>query len=190
MALTTQRRWRHARAAGRSTSLTALCLLVLGCDVHPTTHVGRYSRGKGHPAEKSFPVPPPPFSEGIYPCMECHADLELNPKRRKLTDEHTKIKLEHGTRRRWCFDCHDAKDRNKLRLAGGTLIPFSRSYLLCGQCHGPKLRDWRVGVHGKRTGLWNGKKRYLLCAHCHNPHSPRFKSIKPAPPPQRPENVQ
>jgi len=54
---------------------------------------------------------------------------------------------------------------------------------LCGQCHGEKYRDWRVGVHGKRTGDWNGKKRYLLCAHCHNPHTPRFSPIKPLPPP-------
>jgi hypothetical protein len=138
---------------------------------------------------QEFPVPKPPFSEGIFPCSDCHADLETNLKRRKLEDEHTNIKLHHGPRERWCFDCHNPDDRDKLRLADGELIPFSRSYLLCGQCHGPKLRDWRAGVHGKRTGRWDGRKRYLLCAHCHNPHSPRFKPIKPMPPPHRPADI-
>ena len=49
------------------------------------------------------------------------------------------------------------------------------------------LMDWRAGVHGRRSGLWNGKKSYLLCVHCHNPHSPRFKPLAPEPPPRRPE---
>ena len=61
---------------------------------------------------------------------------------------------------------------------------------LCGQCHGEKLRDWKVGVHGKRIGYWNGKKEYLLCVHCHNPHSPRFKELTPEPPPVRQEDIE
>jgi len=48
-------------------------------------------------------------------------------------------------------------------------VPFTASYELCGQCHGDKYRDWKVGVHGKRTGMWNGKKTYYLCVNCHNP---------------------
>ncbi|MGC8763545.1 MAG: hypothetical protein ACP5VN_07945 [Acidobacteriota bacterium] len=71
----------------------------------------------------------------------------------------------------------------------GQLIGFSKSYLLCGQCHGDKLRDWRVGVHGKRTGQWNGRKEYLLCVHCHNPHSPHFAPLKPLPPPVPPTQI-
>ena len=31
---------------------------------------------------KIYPVPPPPFSEDIFPCSDCHADLEPNPERR------------------------------------------------------------------------------------------------------------
>ena len=31
-----------------------------------------------------FSVPPPPFSEGIFPCSDCHADMETNPERREL----------------------------------------------------------------------------------------------------------
>jgi hypothetical protein len=44
-------------------------------------------------------------------------------------------------------------------------------------------------VHGKRSGYWNGRKSYLLCAHCHNPHQPRFKPLRPEPPPEAPAPV-
>ncbi len=134
----------------------------------------------------SVPVPVPPLSEGIYPCSGCHADLEPNPTRRKV-DFHDDIVLEHDEENRWCLDCHDAKNRDRLRLASGALIEFTESYKLCGQCHGTQYRDWKAGIHGKRTGYWNGTKRYLLCVHCHSPHSPRFKAIEPLPPPIRPQ---
>ncbi len=137
---------------------------------------------------QDFPVPPPPFSEGIYPCSECHAEMTPNPKRRQLQDEHTDIVLNHA-QGRWCLDCHDLTNRNKLHLISGEKIGFEESYRLCGQCHGDKYRDWKVGVHGKRTGYWNGKKEYLLCAHCHNPHDPRFRPLAPKPPPVRPEDI-
>ncbi len=136
-----------------------------------------------------FPVPPPPFSEGIFPCSQCHKDMTPNPKRRELKEEHTNIVLNHAQGQRWCLDCHDTTNRDKLRLVSGEKIDFSESYRLCGQCHGDKFRDWKVGVHGKRTGEWNGRKQYLLCAHCHNPHDPRFKPLKPLPPPVRPGSI-
>lgn len=141
----------------------------------------------GRPQE--IQVPPPPFSEGIFPCSGCHSGLPVNRQRRKLTEMHAEIVLKHGPESRWCLDCHAAEDRDTLHLAGGEAVPFTASYLLCGQCHGEKLRDWKVGVHGKRAGDWNGRKQYLLCAHCHDPHSPRFKPLKPLPPPVRPEQI-
>lgn len=147
------------------------------------------SPARGQEAGQQFPVPPPPFSEGIFPCNDCHADMTPNPKRRVLEEEHTNIVLNHAQGQRWCLDCHDTNNRNKLRLVSGEKIDFTESYRLCGQCHGDKFRDWKVGVHGKRTGYWNGKKEYLLCAHCHNPHNPRFKPLKPMPPPLRPEQI-
>ncbi len=140
-------------------------------------------------AAEELAVPPPPFSDDIFPCMECHADQETNLERRELEDMHEDILLDHGPRERWCFDCHSPDNRDQLRLANGAPVLFSESYRLCGQCHGPKLRDWRVGVHGKRQGNWDGKKSYLLCAHCHNPHAPRFKPIAPMPPPTRPGQI-
>jgi len=142
---------------------------------------------KNKEPEKIYPVPRPPFSEGIFPCSECHSDMQPNPQRRDLTDYHTEIVLQHDAEgQRWCTDCHNLLNRDKLRLVSGELIDFTESYLLCGQCHGDKLRDWKVGVHGKRTGYWNGDKQYLLCVHCHNPHDPKFKALKPLLPPERP----
>lgn len=134
----------------------------------------------------TFPVPAPPFSEGIFPCSGCHADMETDTERRELA-MHDDIEFTHDAEHRWCLDCHDAADRDQLRLASGALVPFAESYRLCGQCHGTQFRDWRSGIHGKRTGQWNGPKRYLLCVHCHNPHHPRFAKLKPLPPPVRPE---
>jgi hypothetical protein len=110
-----------------------------------------------------------------------------NLKHRAMTEYHSEIVLHHADGR-WCTDCHNPTNRDKLRLISGELIDFSASYRLCGQCHGDKYRDWKVGVHGKRTGNWNGDKQYLLCVHCHNPHDPKFKQLKPLPPPVRPAN--
>ena len=133
-----------------------------------------------------FPVPPPPFTEGIFPCSTCHEAIPPNPERREL-GMHSEIVLQHDEEHRWCLDCHDQNDRDHLRLASGALVPFTESYRLCGQCHGTQFRDWRNGIHGKRTGYWNGSKRYLLCVNCHNPHSPRFAALEPLPPPVRPQ---
>jgi hypothetical protein len=132
-------------------------------------------------------VPPPPFSDGIFPCTGCHnTDMPANRTRRQLSDMHTDIDLQHDTEHRWCLDCHDAGERDRLHLASGEPVPFEESYRLCGQCHGEKYRDWRAGVHGRRVGQWNGAKQYLLCVHCHNPHAPRFKPMAPQPAPRRP----
>ncbi|WP_163717196.1 cytochrome c3 family protein [Mangrovibacterium lignilyticum] len=138
-----------------------------------------------------YAVEAPPLTEGIFPCSDCHSELEPNPERRTL-DWHEEITgiFDHDSENRWCLDCHDLENRDSLRLASGKLLNFKESYKLCGQCHGEKLRDWKVGVHGKRTGEWNGEKEYLLCVHCHNPHAPKFESLTPEPPPVRQEDIQ
>jgi hypothetical protein len=121
----------------------------------------------------------PPFSDGIFPCTSCHADLPRDGKRRELVfhDEQQGV-FDHDAEHRWCLDCHDLQNRDALRLASGDAVPFTESYRLCGQCHGDKYRDWRAGVHGKRVGHWNGEKTYFLCVNCHNPHTPRFKGVQ------------
>jgi hypothetical protein len=139
--------------------------------------------------EERVEVPPPPFTEGLFPCMACHNEMKPNRTRREFEGMHADIVLKHDEQHRWCLDCHDAENRDWLHLASGERVPFTESYRLCGQCHGEKLRDWRAGVHGRRTGNWNGAKGYLLCAHCHNPHQPRFQAITPKPAPKRPSRL-
>jgi hypothetical protein len=134
------------------------------------------------PVEKKpevlFEARPPPFSEGIFPCMECHKDQKDRTRRELGFHDEQQSVFDHDSEHRWCLDCHDYENRNVLRLASGATVPFTESYRLCGQCHGDKFRDWRAGVHGKRVGNWDGAKTYLLCVSCHNPHSPAFKGVK------------
>jgi nitrate reductase cytochrome c-type subunit len=150
---------------------------------------------------------PPPFSEGIFPCMQCHADQKDRTRRELGFHDEQQAVFDHDSENRWCLDCHDYENRDVLRLASGATVPFTESYRLCGQCHGDKYRDWRAGVHGKRVGQWDGEKTYFLCVNCHNPHSPRFKGVtaitvggkasvaptrellRPEPRPQRPEEM-
>jgi hypothetical protein len=141
--------------------------------------------------KQNIEVPAPPFSPDIFPCSQCHDPKTLPPnaQRRKLEAMHDDIVLKHDEQHRWCLDCHDLRDRDYLHSASGEKIAFTESYKLCGQCHGTMLRDWRAGVHGKRTGYWNGRKQYLLCVHCHNPHQPVFKPLAPKPPPLPPSAI-
>jgi hypothetical protein len=172
-------------------------VLLLGCNNNDSVSKEqsdvKTGREQGIKPEKveEFAVEAPPFTDGIFPCTDCHADLTPNPVRRELVDMHDDISaiFNHDSENRWCLDCHDLKNRDSLRLASGKLLDFKESYKLCGQCHGEKYRDWKVGVHGKRTGNWNGEKEYLLCVNCHNPHSPKFKELSPEPPPVRQEDI-
>ena len=162
---------------------------VVGLTAAEQAAAGRAPAPKPASAEQlRVQVPPPPFSEGAFPCTECHTapDLPPNRTRRQLVDAHDDIVLKHDEEHRWCLDCHDTDNRDQLHLASGEPVPFDQSYQLCGQCHGEKYRDWRVGVHGRRVGQWNGAKEYLLCVHCHSPHQPRFKALAPKPAPLRP----
>jgi hypothetical protein len=160
-----------------------LCFIVVLTVVFSSAHI--------HAEEQDIPgkfvVTPPPFSAGIFPCSQCHQGMPANKKPRKLS-YHENIVLKHMPDG-WCFDCHNPDNRDKLRLANGKLIKFEESYILCGQCHGIILREWKAGLHGKRTGMWNGDKTYYLCVSCHWPHEPRFKQIKPLPPPVRPADI-
>jgi len=103
-------------------------------------------------------------------------------------------KLQHGRGAIWCFDCHNAANRDTLVDQRGQEVSFDESYKVCGSCHGDIYSDWRMGLHGKRTGEWKvgGKKRWWACTECHNPHTVqehRFQPIKPEPPPALPRGM-
>ena len=106
--------------------------------------------------------------------------------------------LQHGRGRIWCLDCHHEKQRNKLVDNFGDPVSFDQPQLLCGKCHGDKLRDWRDNIHGKQIGEFTstGKKRVFVCTECHNPHNVQdgarnrgFIQIKPEPAPQLPNGM-
>ena len=106
--------------------------------------------------------------------------------------------LQHGRGRIWCLDCHHTTQRNKLVDHFGDPISFDQPQVLCGKCHGDKLRDWRDGIHGKRIGEFasTGKKRWFTCTECHNPHNVQdgarnkgFVQIAPESPPQLPRGM-
>jgi hypothetical protein len=169
----------------------SVCFLIIRCnDTNETYKLGQTEKinfdSKSYLRHEEIAVSPPPFTDGVFPCNDCHAFRKPNAVRRKLEwHEDITDMFNHDSENRWCLDCHDLIQRDSLKLASGKLLDFKESYKLCGQCHGDKLRDWKVGVHGKRTGDWNGKKEYYLCVNCHNPHSPKFKPLKPEAPPFR-----
>lgn len=136
-----------------------------------------------------FQVPPRRSELEFYPCMDCHEDKEINnPRERELEDEHTDILLQHGANRFWCTTCHNLKNMNNLRSLKDHKIDFNRSYLVCGQCHFQRQKDWFAGGHGKRIGNWTGTRVIVLCVECHNPHSPSIKPRRADPPPERHQN--
>lgn len=106
-----------------------------------------------------------------------------------LAPEDSVWTLVHGGGNLWCLDCHNADDRDKLVKLNGETLTFNESHLLCGGCHGPKLRDWDEGIHGKTTGYWDlaqGEEEASvrkLCVECHQPHSPAFAAMMPQPGP-------
>lgn len=153
-----------------------------------TRDIKKVTKASKASKDREIAVSKPPFSEGVFPCSGCHAEMEPNPKRRELL-YHDDIILEHDEEHRWCLDCHEKGNRDYLHSASGEQIEFTESQKLCAQCHGPKYRDWKAGIHGKRTGQWQGEKEYFLCVNCHNPHSPKFKPVKPELPPVRPEKI-
>lgn len=133
-----------------------------------------------------FSVPSRREELEYYPCLDCHEDDEINkPNERILTDEHENIALKHGGNRFWCPTCHLLTKMNFLRSMKDGKINFNRSYLLCGQCHFQRQKDWFMGAHGKRIGNWNGDRIILVCTECHNPHSPAIKPKRADPPPER-----
>jgi len=129
-----------------------------------------------------------------------------------IPKEHSDIVMQHGShgRNNNCFNCHDENNLTLLQTRDGHEVTFANSQMLCGSCHGPTLRDWQAGAHGRTSGYWTntfssafsnapeasahaGTNGYWerstvpagreICVNCHNPHSPKFPGRKPAPGP-------
>ncbi len=133
---------------------------------------------------------PRPMPDGAFPCTDCHdPELPVRLTQRELTKAHQEIALHHGGQQMWCWDCHDVKDRDQLKTAGGVLIGYERSHELCRQCHSREYADWEAGAHGRRTGNWNGERIAARCSECHAAHAPAFGQREPKPAPARPRRT-
>lgn len=129
-----------------------------------------------------------------FDCYACHEKDTPPPLRfdefHKLIipQEHSNIVMEHGRhdRNNNCFNCHDEDNLERFQTRDGRELTFADSTALCGSCHGPSLRDWESGAHGRINGYWHkdlGQTQRKDCVNCHDPHSPKYPGRQPAPPP-------
>jgi hypothetical protein len=116
-------------------------------------------------------------------CSTCHSTRSpnlLNKTPQSLDEFHSGMKFSHGTVS--CLSCHNAADYDSLQLADGHRVEFTDVMTLCGQCHGPQMRDFEHGVHGGLNGYWDlsrGPQQKNNCVDCHNPHTPQFPKMQP-----------
>ena len=112
-------------------------------------------------------------------------EIESYMENNGLAPEDSVWTMVHGGGNLWCLDCHDDENRDKLVRLNGDLLTFNESHLLCGECHGPKLRDWDRGIHGSTTGYWDMSRDdgettvRKLCVECHLPHNPSYAGMMP-----------
>ncbi len=151
--------------------------------------------------EEAVVKPRIPHLTYFMPCTACHngetVPVPTSTKPRQLYMHQdivpNSLDLKHGKGAIWCLNCHSAKNRDKLIDHFGNEISFNQPQKLCGKCHGQIYRDWRDGIHGKRTGSWrpNGKRRWWTCTECHNPHDmePPFKQLEPEWAPELPRGM-
>jgi len=116
-------------------------------------------------------------------CSTCHSIKAPNFQNRATADLdefHQNLTYNHGELT--CLSCHNPNDYDTLRLADGSTLPYRDVMTLCGQCHGPQLRDYNQGVHGGMTGYWDrtrGPQYRNGCIDCHDPHAPAFPLMRP-----------
>lgn len=116
-------------------------------------------------------------------CSHCHATRPADLTNRTVADLkefHTEVNVKHGQLS--CLACHNTADYDSLKLADGARVEYSDVMTLCGQCHGPQLRDYQHGAHGGMNGYWDrtrGPQMKLNCVDCHHPHHPQFPHMTP-----------
>jgi hypothetical protein len=133
-------------------------------------------RFDGYAGARPFAIVPQKDKLPLFPCTQCHNEhvIKPNPVVRKLSIAPHNNTLEHG---------HLVDDRDYLHTLAGAKVDFNDAYLVCGQCHFNRQKDWYFGAHGKRAANWQGERVLFNCTHCHNPHNPVIQPRKPSPPP-------
>lgn len=128
----------------------------------------------------------------MYKCDECHDSEEtfnetIRPM--KKGEDHENITTFHPQKKDdpkfWCLNCHASKNYNKLVLPSGEKISLNESHRLCGECHGPTLKDWKDNIHGKIIGGWKENRQAYSCTACHDAHDPAWKPVEPVPEPKQ-----
>lgn len=121
-------------------------------------------------------------------CESCHSQKKsetLPASSAELKEFHQTLRVEHGTLT--CGQCHQPGKATSLRLADGRLVAMTDVMQLCGQCHGPQLRDYGKGAHGGMQGYWDrtrGERVRNNCVDCHDPHVPKYQPGRPVLPPR------
>jgi hypothetical protein len=134
----------------------------------------------GYAQTPPFMVVPQKDKLKFYPCSQCHKYMPPNPQPRKLEAAPHPAALKHGKGRLWCLNCHLIDDRDFLRTVRDQKVDFDEAYLVCGQCHFNRQKDWYLGAHGKRVSNWRGDRTIYSCTHCHDPHDPVTKPREPS----------
>ena len=138
------------------------------------------------------PSGPPRISTGLsdshgitvtVACSACHTTRQPDHQNKAVGDLdefHGGMAFSHGSVS--CLSCHNSNDYDSLKLADGSRIEFTDVMTLCGQCHGPQLKDYEHGAHGGMNGYWDltrGSQIKNNCVDCHIPHSPQFPNMQP-----------
>jgi hypothetical protein len=102
-----------------------------------------------------------------------------------IPEEHAHLTIKHGPggTNSDCMICHDSEDLTSLKTKTGERLKPEQSNQFCRDCHGPKYRDWEIGIHGRVNGYWDqtaGEQLKRDCTSCHDPHYPAFFTYAPA----------
>ena len=141
--------------------------------------------GESHITLKEHPLP-----ARANECKLCHMakQSQFISKKNRTHLEHAQIEAKHGRKILACNYCHDKNNHNLLASRTDFPASFANPSPVCQQCHAEIFRDWKAGIHGKRTGGWTGNERVQFhCIECHDPHSVKFKAMEAKPAPQRPK---
>ena len=124
-------------------------------------------------AEERLEVPPPPFSDGIFPCSNCHAGRKPDKTRRVLQEMHTDIVLKPDDQIRrvvLCsgkvyYDLYEEREKRGLNdvylLRVEQLYPFPAKALITELSRFQKADIVWCQEEPKNMGAWSFIDPYL-----------------------------